>query len=139
MDSDKKEVLNQPPELSELTEKIIGCAYIVSNSLGCGFLEKVYGNALAHELQQKGLKVVQQKPIKIYYKDVLVGEYVADLVVEDNVLVELKAVQDLDDIHYAQCLNYLRATALGVCPLLNFGKPELQVRRISPRKEWPKR
>jgi GxxExxY protein len=138
MDLEKNEDLNQPTELFEITEKIIGCAYTVSNSLGCGFLEKVYENALSCELQLKGLKVVQQNPIEIYYKDVLVGEYIADLLVESSVLVELRAAQGLDDIHYAQCLNYLRATGLGVCLLLNFGKPELQIRRISARKEWAK-
>lgn len=128
--------LDQPKGLLEITEKIIGCAYAVSNMLGCGFLEKVYENALAHELRLNGMKVEQQKPIKIYYKDMLVGEYVADLLVEDQILVELKAVQGLEDVHYAQCLNYLRATKLGVCLLLNFGKPKLQIRRVSARKEW---
>jgi len=139
MDLDKNENFDGSKESFEITEKIIGCAYTVSNTLGCGFLEKVYENALAYELLQKGMKVEQQRPIKIYYKDVLVGEYVADLLVEDAVLVELKAIQGLEDVHYAQCLNYLRATSLGVCLLLNFGKPELQVRRISTRKEWAKK
>jgi GxxExxY protein len=68
----------------------------------------------------------------------LVGEYVADLLVEDKILVELKAVQALEDVHIAQCLNYLKVTGFKVCLLLNFGKPELQVKRISPRKEWSK-
>lgn len=139
MDLDKNENLNGPAESAEITEKIIGCAYAVSNTLGCGFLEKVYENALTYELQQKGMKVEQQRPIKIYYKDILVGEYAADLLVAETVLVELKAIQGLEDVHYAQCLNYLRATALRVCLLLNFGKPELQVRRISARKEWVKK
>jgi GxxExxY protein len=139
MDLGQNENSVQSSELFEVAEKIIGCAYTVTNSLGCGFLEKVYENALAYELQQKGLRVFQQKPIKIHYKDVLVGEYVADLLVDDRILIELKAVQDLDDVHYAQCLNYLRATGLKTCLLLNFAKPELQVRRISARKEWAKR
>jgi GxxExxY protein len=125
-------------ELNELTEKIIGCAYIVGNSLGSGFLEKVYENALVCELEKAGLNVVQQKPIKIYYRDVLVGEYVADLLVKDRVLVELKAAQNLDDVFYAQCLNYLKATGLEVCLLINFGGAEVQIRRVSSKKEWLK-
>lgn len=136
MDSEKNQDLDQPAGFLEITEKIIGCAYTISNSLGCGFLEKVYENALVHELRLKEMKVEQQKPIKIHYKDALVGEYVADLLVEDSILVELKAVQGLEDVHYAQCLNYLRATGFGICLLLNFGKPKLQLRRISARKEW---
>lgn len=119
-----------------MTEKIIGCAFSVINSLGCGFLEKVYENALAIELNEAGLAVEQQKPIKILYRDVLVGEYVADLLVEGKVLVELKAAQALEDAHHAQCLNYLKATGNPVCLLLNFGRPELQIRRVSARKEW---
>ncbi len=91
------------------------------------------------ELRHSGLKAVQQRPIEVKYRDVLVGEYVADLLVEEKVLVELKAVQALDNVHYAQCLNYLKATGLEVCLLLNFGKPELQFRRISAREEWTKK
>ena len=106
------------------------------NSLGSGFLEKVYENALAVELKHNDLKVIQQKPVEVLYRDVLVGEYVADLLVEDKVLVELKSAQGLEDVHYAQCLNYLKATGFEVCLLLNFGKPELQMRRVSARKEW---
>lgn len=126
-----------PPSFG-ITEKIIGCAFTVMNTLGSGFLEKVYETALAVEIRQDGLEVVQQKPIEIRYRDVLVGEYVADLLVENQVLVELKATKDLEDVFYAQCLNYLKATGFKVCILLNFGKPELQVRRISSRKEWSK-
>lgn len=121
---------------NDVTEKIIGSSFTVMNSLGSGFLERVYENALAYELRQAGLAVIQQKPIEVRYRDVLVGEYVADLLVENKVLVELKAAQGLEDVHYAQCLNYLKATGFEVCLLLNFGKPELQVRRISGRKEW---
>jgi GxxExxY protein len=124
---------------SDITEKIIGCAFIVMNTLGCGFLEKVYENALAVELKHVGLKTVQQYPIEIQYRDCLAGEYIADLLVEDKILIELKATQSLEDVHYAQCLNYLKATGFQVCLLLNFGKPELQVKRISARKEWSKK
>ena len=124
---------------SDVTEKIIGCAFTVMNTLGSGFLEKVYENALVVELRHMGLKVSQQKPIEVRYRDTLVGEYIADLVVEDKVLVELKTAQSLEDVHCAQCLNYLKATGFRVCLLLNFGKPELQVRRISAREEWSKK
>jgi GxxExxY protein len=117
-------------ELDELTEKVIGCAFTVSNTLGCGFLEKVYENALAQEFRKHGIKFSQQQPIQVKYDGVVVGDYVADFLVEENVLVELKAVKDLDEIHLAQCLNYLKATGLSVCLLLNFGKPKVTVKRV---------
>lgn len=125
-------------EKDELTEKIIGCAYKVANELGSGFLEKVYENALAIELAESGLRAEQQVPIQVTYRGKKVGDFFGDLLVEGTVLVELKAAKDLDDIFYAQCLNYLRATGKSVCLLMNFGKPELQVRRVSPRREWVK-
>jgi GxxExxY protein len=118
-------------ELNEITEKIIGCAYTVSNTLGSGFLEKVYENALAIELKKQGLRVVQQNEIQVRYDNIVVGEYIADLLVENTIIVELKAVKSLDDIHSAQCLNYLRATQLKTCLLLNFGKPKLEIKRLS--------
>jgi GxxExxY protein len=114
----------------KITEKVIGCAYTVSNTLGCGFLEKVYENALAHEIRKAGLKVAQQHGIQIRYDGILVGEYVADLLVEGTVLVELKAVKSLDDIHAAQCLNYLKATGIQICLLINFGRPRVEIKRI---------
>src|ERR1700742_265666 len=115
MDTDE-EMLNQ------LTEKVIGCAFNVSNGLGCGFMEKVYENALAHELKKVGLRVQQQVPIKVWYDGVVVGDYVADLIVEDVILIELKAMSALDSVHSAQCVNYLAATQLPVCLVINFGK-----------------
>jgi GxxExxY protein len=117
--------------LNPITEKIIGCAYTVGNTLGVGFLEKVYENALAHELRKAGLKVGQQQPIRVRYDDIIVGEYVADLLVEDCVLVELKAVQNLDSIHMAQCINYLKATGLRLCLLINFGTRKVGIKRIA--------
>ncbi len=117
-------------DLNALSERIIGCAYAVSNGLGCGFLEKVYENALAHELRKAGLRVRQQWPIEVVYDGEAVGEYQADLVVEDEVLLELKAVKAIDDVHLAQCLNYLKATGLRLCLLLNFAKPKVEVRRV---------
>jgi len=117
-------------ELNQVTEKIIGCAYQVGNSLGPGFLEKVYENALAHEIRKAGLRVAQQEPLLVIYDDVCVGEYFADLLVEDSVLVELKTVRAIDEIHMAQCLNYLKATGLKICLLINFAKPRVQIKRI---------
>jgi GxxExxY protein len=114
----------------EITEKIIGCAFTVSNVLGSGFLEKVYENALVHDLRKNGLEVKQQQAIIIKYDNVVVGEYVADLLVENQILVELKACKALEDIHFAQCINYLKATGLRICLLLNFGTPKIQVKRI---------
>jgi len=117
-------------DLSGITERIIGCAYAVVNGLGCGFLEKVYENALALELRNAGLKVQQQHDVKVCYNGVVVGNYSTDLLVEDRVLVELKSVKGVDAIHMAQCLNYLKATGLKLCLLINFGAPKLQVKRI---------
>ena len=116
--------------LDRLTERIIGCAFTVSNTLGVGFLEKVYGNALAHELSKVGLHARQQYGITVRYDGVVVGEYVADFFVENAIVVELKVARTLDDIHRAQCLNYLKATGLTVCLLVNFGTPRLEIKRI---------
>jgi GxxExxY protein len=92
-------------EIDRVTEKIIGCAFTVGNRLGCGFLEKVYENALVIELRKAGLRVAQQQLMEVRYDDVVVGTYVADLVVEGGVLLEIKAVKLLDEIHTAQCLE----------------------------------
>jgi len=116
--------------VNDLSGRVIGCAFTVLNTLGAGFLEKVYENALAHELRAAGLGIVQQCGVKVYYHDVLVGEYFADLLVEDVLLVELKTVKALDDAHRMQCTNYLKATGLHLCLLLNFGKSRLEVKRI---------
>lgn len=129
-----KEIVNpdrMPREkLNEITEKVIGCAFAVSDKLGSGFVEKVCENALAYELRKAGLKVEQQLPIKVYYDGTVVGDFVADLLVNGCVLAELKAIKALGDIQMAQCLNYLKATGLRVCLLLNFGKPKFEVKRI---------
>jgi GxxExxY protein len=122
------------PELDKLnpiTEKIIGCAYTVSNVQGVGFLEKVYENALAHELRKIGLSVQQQHAIHVMYDGVIVGEYVADLIVEDCVLVELKTLKTIDELHQAQCINYLKATGIRLCLLLNFGTSRVGIKRIA--------
>lgn len=113
-----------------ITEKIIGCAYTVSNELGAGFLEKVYENALVIELKKQGLRVEQQKPVSVTYSGQVVGEYIADLIVEDCVIIELKAVQILNNAHQAQILNYLKATGIQTGLLLNFGTSRLGIKRM---------
>jgi len=115
---------------SDITDGIIKAFYKVYNSLGYGFLEKVYENALAVELAHAGLPVAQQRRIEVRYREVLVGDFVADILVEECVIVEIKAVKALDDAHTAQCLNYLKATGLQVCLLVNFGTPKAMVKRV---------
>jgi len=117
-------------QLNRLSERIIGCAFNVSNTLGCGFLEKVYENALVHELKKNGFHAESQCPISVLYDGVLVGEYFADILVADTVIVEVKAVTEHHDIFTAQCLNYLKATGKPLCLLLNFGKPKVEVKRF---------
>jgi GxxExxY protein len=117
--------------LEPVTERIIGCVFRVANALGHGFVEKVYENALAHEMRKSGLGVVQQRGIVVFYDDVIVGEYTADLIVEDQVIVELKVVGALGDLHVPQCRNYLRATGKPLCLLINFGRPKVEIRRIA--------
>ncbi len=112
---------------SELTNQIIKCFYSVYRNLGYGFLEKVYERALAIELKENGLKCKTQVPIKVNYKEELVGDYFADLVVEDLVIIELKAQEFLSPENEAQLLNYSKATSYEVGLLLNFGqKPEIR-------------
>jgi GxxExxY protein len=117
-------------ELNEITERIIGSAFTVGRGLGCGFLEKVYENALAYELRKAGLLVEQQYGIQVQYDGVVVGQFFADMVVEKCVLVELKAVKTIDENHFAQCLNYLKATGLTVCLLINFGNSRVEFKRV---------
>ncbi len=117
-------------ELNSLSEKAIGCCYTISNALGSGFLEKVYENALAHELRKLGRKVEIQKPLQVIYDGVIVGEYFADLLIEGVLLIELKTTNGFSDNHKAQCINYLNATKLPLCLLINFGRPRVEVKRI---------
>jgi len=108
--------------LNSITERIIGCAYRVGNELKHGFLEKCYENAMVHELRKQGLKVQQQVGLQVWYDGIVVGEYFADLIVEDSILIELKAVEPLVPIHSAQCIHYLTATRIPLCLLINFGR-----------------
>ena len=114
----------------ELTKEIIDSAYRVHNALECGLLEKVYGKALVWDLELKKKKVVSQKGFKVLYRDKEVGIYYADLVLEDAVIVEVKSVEKIDDIHRAQLLNYLRISGLRVGLLVNFSRPKLEFERL---------
>ena len=117
---------------SELTEQIINAFYKVYNTLGFGFLEKVYENAMSIELRNAGLKHRKQYPVDVYYDDEEVGSYYADIIVEDKVIIELKAAKTLSEKHEAQLINYLRATDMEVGLLLNFGKePQLKQKVFS--------
>ncbi len=112
---------------TDLTGEIIRCFYKVYNELGYGFLEKVYEKALKYELEKAGLFVERQKPIKVYYETELVGEYYADLLVENKVIIELKTAIAICEEHENQLINYLKATEIEVGLLLNFGKkPEIK-------------
>ena len=126
MDSNKDKF----DRINQITERIIGAAFKVANELGVGFLEKVYENALAHEMKKGGLRVDQQRPVDVYYDGVVVGVYVADLIVEGTVPVELKSAKAIDDAHKAQCLNHLRATGYQIGLLINFGTPKIEIKRM---------
>ena len=116
--------------LRELTYKINGAIFEVHRILGEGFLEKVYENALLLELSKKGLSAKSQVPIKIKYKGTEVGDYYADILVEDQVIVEVKAIESLQKVHEAQLLNYLKATGCKVGLLVNFTYPKAQIKRF---------
>jgi len=113
-----------------ITEKIIAAGYKVLNTLGPGFLEKVYENAMVIELREMGLFVEQQKPLTVYYRGYEVGFYVADLFVENLIPVELKTARAIDDSHETQLLNELTATQTLLGLILNFGRPKLGIRRL---------
>ncbi len=115
---------------ADRTSAVLRAAFAVSNELGAGFLEKVYEHALAVELRHAGCHVATQVPVRIVYREETVGDYVADMIVDHCVLVEIKAAETLASIHVAQTLNYLRATRLPVALLLNFGTPKVQHRRL---------
>ncbi len=116
-------------EEEALTEKIIGCAMQVHRTLGPGFLESVYEKALAHELRKAGLTVICQHPIQVTYDGVIVGDFIADMLVEGRIIIELKAVQTLAKAHEVQLVNYLTATGIEIGLLLNFGAASLEFKR----------
>ena len=117
-------------DLNELTYLINGAIFEVNRILGPGFLEKVYENALLMELKARGIKAAAQYPIKVRYKDQIVGEYFADLLVEDQVIIELKTVNKIEKIHEAQLLNYLKATGIKVGLLVNFKSTKAEIKRL---------
>lgn len=119
-------------DLNEITKTIIGCAFRVFNKLGAGFLEKVYLNAMYFELRKAGLDVRQSVPITVQYEGVIVGEYIADLMVGE-IIIELKAVEAFTKFHFAQCLKYLKATGKSICLLFNFGSQSVQIKRFRGR------
>jgi GxxExxY protein len=114
MDTDEHRYLNS------LTEKVLGAVFEVSNTLGAGFLEKVYERALLKELNIRGIRTRAQASFPVTYKGHPVGEYFADIIVEDVLVIELKCVERLANEHLAQCLNYLRASGMPICLLINF-------------------
>jgi GxxExxY protein len=120
----------------ELTEKIIGSAFEVINELGAGFNEKVYENALVVAASQNGLTVSAQHPIKVLFRGVCVGEFFADVLVEEKVIVELKAVKALLPEHEAQVINYLNATGIEVGLLVNFGSSRLEFKRLTRKRDF---
>jgi GxxExxY protein len=116
--------------LDSLTEQVLGAVFEVSNTLGAGFLEKVYERALLAELNSLGIRATPQTSLVVTYKGKPVGEYFADLLVEDVLVIELKCVERLADEHMAQCLNYLKASGKTVCLLINFQRPKVEWKRI---------
>jgi GxxExxY protein len=117
-------------DINDLTYQINGAVYEVNKELGAGFLEKVYGNALLLELHTRGLMAESQVPLEVKYKDQTVGSYYADIVVDDRVILELKAVEMLLNVHTAQLLNYLKATGCQLGLLINFTHPKADIRRF---------
>ena len=117
-------------ELNRISEAVIGCAFKVQNTLGPGFLEKVYENALAHELRKLGFRVEQQQPINVVYDGIVVGEFLADILVNGELIIELKAVKALGEAHMAQCINYLKATKCRLCLLMNFNESRVGLKRV---------
>jgi len=117
--------------MNEISGMIINCCFTVSNKLGVGFLEKVYENSLLIELRKSGLMAESQKPLHVFYDGFVVGEYFADILVEDEIVIELKAVRNLDEVHKAQLMNYLKASGKKLGLLINFGNAKIDVKRIA--------
>ena len=119
---------------SDLTEKIIGCAFEVQNELGSGFLESVYEKAMVVVLKDAGVPVQAQAPITVAFRGVSVGSFFADLLIAERVIVEIKVVSQISAQHRAQLINYLNATGISVGLLINFGNPRLEYRRLTASK-----
>ena len=125
MDSNKEKILYK-----DLSYKIVGLAMEVHSKLGYGFLEKVYENAMMVLFHREGIHATQQAPLTVHFEGQVVGDYYADILVEDKIILELKAIEKITDVHRAQALNYLKATGLRLAILLNFGKERLQYERF---------
>ncbi len=117
-------------DINDVTYAINGAVFEVNKVLGSGFLEKVYEKALLVELKGRGLKAEGQVPVKVFYKGNVAGEYVVDILVEGKVIVELKTVEELNKVHEAQLLNYLKATGIQVGLLINFKHPKAEIKRM---------
>jgi GxxExxY protein len=117
-------------DFNELTKQVLGAVFEVSNTLGAGFLEKVYQRALLAELRMRGIRATAEVSFSVTYKGQVVGEYFADIVVEDVLVIELKCVERLGNEHIGQCLNYLRASGLTLCLLVNFHRPKVEWKRV---------
>jgi len=125
MDTNENNILYK-----DLSYKIVGFAMRVHSKLGYGFLEKVYENALMVLFRREGIEAKQQAPITVYFEEEVVGNYYADILVEDKVILEIKSVENIIDAHIAQTLNYLKATGLRLAIILNFSKEKLEYKRI---------
>jgi GxxExxY protein len=121
---------NEHESLDKLIETVIGCAYEVSNVLGCGFLEKLYERAMLRELGARGIVVVSEVAYPVSYKGHAIGRFTADLVVEDRLIVELKCVDEFSSEHMAQCINYLKASGIRIALLINFQHPKVAWKRV---------
>ena len=130
MNADERGLLAPSTPINDLSQEVIGAAMRVHNTLGCGFLEKVYENALIVELAKANIEVQQQLAIQVIYEGIPVGDYLADLVVDRRIIIELKAVKAIDEIHVAQTINHLRAANYHLGLILNFSKPKLEVKRL---------
>jgi len=116
-------------EFKELTEKVIACSYRVYNKMGAGFLESVYEKCLVIELRKAGLLVETQKAIQVYYDNELVGDFIADMIINDTIILELKAIKQIAKAHEVQLVNYLVATGKSVGLLINFGEEKVEIKR----------
>ena len=128
---DKQDEQDKGWKHEQITKTVLGCAFEVINELGAGFLESVYEKALLLALRQKGLSAVSQYPVKVMFRGACVGDFYADIFVEEKVIVELKAVKAIAPEHQAQIINYLNATGIEVGLLLNFGTPKLEYKRFA--------
>ena len=133
---DKQDVQDTGLKHEQITKSVIGCAFEVINELGAGFLESVYEKALLLALRQKGLSAIPQHPVKVIFRGECVGDFYADIFVEEKVIVELKTVKTIAPEHQAQIINYLNATGIEVGLIINFGNPKLEYKRFTRSKDF---